>query len=108
MGPLELEGLPAMAPPVEKSSQVEALAYDAGLMYARFKGGKVYRYMHVGRELFESIRTAPSPGRAIRAVTGDKGAFPFRQVVVVANAAPQGELGMNTAGQRDGGEHHQS
>lgn len=51
------------------SSNVEAIGYDSETKTARvrFKGGGTYRYEGVSPELFESVRTSPSIGKAVHA-----------------------------------------
>ncbi len=48
-----------------QSSNIIALGYDdaTNTMAVQFKGGKVYHYHHVPRDLFETVRDAPSIGR---------------------------------------------
>lgn len=47
-----------------ESSQIEAIGHDeqTKTLAIRFKGGAVYRYSNVEKELFEAVKTAASVG----------------------------------------------
>ena len=48
-----------------ESKNIIAMGYDddTQTMAVQFKGGKVYHYHHVPRDLYETVRDAPSIGR---------------------------------------------
>lgn len=66
-----------------KSSQVEAIGYDAPTktMRVRFKAGDTYDYQNVSGQIHAQIVSAPSIGRAInQTLKKNPKAYPFRKI----------------------------
>lgn len=62
--------------PVE-SSNLDAVALEAGTMFVKFKTGSIYKYPDVSPETYEEVRTAESVGKAFhRLIRG----LPFERV----------------------------
>lgn len=64
-----------------ESSNVNSIAYqdDTNTAYVLFKNGGLYQYNNVGREDFETLRSAESVGKYLSAVFLKKG-FEFKKL----------------------------
>lgn len=64
------------------SSNINALGHDAlhKVMRVQFTNGSTYDYQNVGVELFDSIHTAESVGKAFTEVKKNPGAYPYTKV----------------------------
>ena len=49
-----------------KSSYIESIGREANVLEVSFKSGKVFRYIGVPVETYESVLSAESIGRAVR------------------------------------------
>jgi len=72
---------PAIPMTVVKSSQIEAIGYDAGskTLAVRFKGGSVYHYDDVPAEVHAALAKAESVGSHFHANV-KKAGFQYRKV----------------------------
>jgi hypothetical protein len=62
------------------SSSLHSVGYDdeCEILEVQFGSGSVYQYLHVPRDVYEMLMTAPSVGNFFVAQIKDR--FPYRQV----------------------------
>jgi len=88
-----VSGLPEMVSVAERSTNVDAVGYDAGLRWAfiQFKSSeKYYVYADVSPEVYAGILSAPSIGRYIRNVLMPNSRHFDRKTGLVSAHPPKG------------------
>lgn len=64
-----------------ESSNLDALAYEGGLFFVRFKNGGVYQYSNVDPDTVHAIESAESIGRAFfQLVKAQPDRYPFQRL----------------------------
>lgn len=61
-----------------ESSNIATVAYEAGDLYVRFKGGTHYKYLKVPQEKFDNLLQAESKGKFLNAEIKSK--FDFEKL----------------------------
>jgi hypothetical protein len=59
-----------------KSSTIESIGYDKGIMHVAYKGGNIYHFTDVSPQQHENIVKSRSVGSALSKLKGIKGHHP--------------------------------